>query len=81
MFDMRYVNLTNFNSIKVQLKQAHTLCPYHSAHPDFNSIKVQLKPQAIIDLYGLAKFQFHKGTIKALSLPRNKLYYSVISIP
>ena len=54
--------LSNFNSIKVQLKHIMTCRGFFDYY--FNSIKVQLKqmPEETKALYNL--FQFHKGTIK-----------------
>ena len=58
--------ISNFNSIKVQLKHAFLLSSSFSLS-DFNSIKVQLKRMSALDLLTEWIFQFHKGTIKTRS--------------
>ena len=60
----------HFNSIKVRLKQPS---PTPSGRPasDFNSIKVRLKRPKPTDRSSIAKFQFHKGTIKTDLSHRN----------
>ena len=47
---------------------------------NFNSIKVRLKLNVTIELRKIQKFQFHKGTIKTLSLI-TMILKSLISIP
>ena len=57
------LQLCNFNSIKVQLKQV-TFSRFLQFEPNFNSIKVQLKRKMAPTFKPKRKFQFHKGTIK-----------------
>ena len=60
--------MLNFNSIKVRLKLDDAQKEIYSLL-DFNSIKVRLKPDILGSLSSaIHKFQFHKGTIKTLSL-------------
>ena len=57
-----------FNSIKVQLK-LRNIALVEYVRTNFNSIKVQLKrSQYFRHKKGHDKFQFHKGTIKALAV-------------
>ena len=60
------MRLSNFNSIKVQLKREYRQVKcYHDVF-NFNSIKVQLKLSRVDVCFAHAAFQFHKGTIKTL---------------
>ena len=67
--------LSDFNSIKVQLK--HTQASGKAGYADnFNSIKVQLKPlTGGLYVPSSSQFQFHKGTIKTRLRSRAKVVY------
>ena len=57
----------NFNSIKVQLKQQRRVVKQNSLN-NFNSIKVQLKHTPVFIIEVWQEFQFHKGTIKTVTI-------------
>ena len=59
--------LRDFNSIKVRLNPL-TLLWHYLTFLHFNSIKVRLKLIHYSYRYSYEEFQFHKGTIKTLSL-------------
>ena len=58
--------LSNFNSIKVQLERASSAA-LMLATSYFNSIKVQLEQFCWTCICSTISFQFHKGTIRTLS--------------
>ena len=58
-------DFTNFNSIKVRLKQQSSE-PSFQPQSYFNSIKVRLKLKTKMDNNIPLSFQFHKGTIKTV---------------
>ena len=68
-----------FNSIKVQLEQFISKSG-KVVKKYFNSIKVQLELVALGILMLLRKFQFHKGTIRTISISLASVAH-VISIP
>ena len=57
---------TNFNSIKVRLKQQE-LISLRTHKEYFNSIKVRLKLTLASRIIVPCTFQFHKGTIKTVA--------------
>ena len=64
---MMILFMTNFNSIKVQLKLQSGDEDNDTIY-NFNSIKVQLKLKTQVKHAISNKFQFHKGTIKTDSI-------------
>ena len=79
--NIRFLNLLNFNSIKVRLEPT-SWCSTTSVIGVFQFHKGTIRTVlgGYADFGGLA-FQFHKGTIRTHPLPWTALCWTAISIP